>query len=122
MAKLDRASRERLRRMLTERLPGHWAVTSDATEYAYVEADQDGDRPDTRFPDVGTSVVEVTNGPNGIVATAYVRVRCPPGYPEARKPLRTLCEERGRGWSRRVADAIIEHALEADAERPATGP
>lgn len=118
MAKLTRDVRERMAEMLKERLPPHWRVTQGASDGAYVEADQDGERPESDFPMEGSAVIAACNGPRTVVATAFVRVKCPPGYPEARKPLRTLSEYKGLGWLEKTVEAMAEYAAEVDPERP----
>jgi len=118
VAKLSRANRKRMAELLVERLPPHWSVTTDAAEYAFVEADQDGDRPESRFPQLGTTVLAATNGPSTVVVTAFERVKCPAGYPEARKPTSTVCEFSGRGWMEKTVQAMVDHAVEVDKKRP----
>lgn len=115
MAKLDRKSRMLILNELKLRLPAHWAVTDGRDDHIFVEADQDGRRPDWEFPTIGSTVMEArNNADSGITVIAYRRIKCPPGMVEARKVSAIVCEEAGLGWRDRLVEAMVQHAAQAD--------
>lgn len=117
MAKLDKRPREALVKALQEGVAPPWTVTSGVQPAAYIEIDEDGERPDTRFPDIGTIVLSMTNDAEGVLLVYHRRVRCPPGYTEARRPIRTIACDSGVGWKERLVAAALEAVDQVDAVR-----
>jgi len=116
MAQLGKTIRQALAEAIRNRLPSHWHVVAGDTGYAFIEIDQDGNKPANRFPAEGSTVITVSNGENStVVAEAFLRVKCPPGYVEARQHEGVLCAVSGLGWKKALTEAIVAHALEADA-------
>lgn len=116
MARLDKTSRHAVAIAVKTRLPPHWHVVAGDDGYAFIEIDQDGKKPANRFPAEGSTVIHISNGDNGtVVAESFTRVPCPPGYVEARQPAGVICMVAGKGWRNELAEAIVNHALEADA-------
>ena len=123
MAKLDAATRKKLGKMLKERIPQHWKVHVGETGIASILVDQDGLRPDNRFPEPDSHVIVIENGPdNQVDADLFLRVRCPPGYAEARQPIGILSREGGRGWTDRMADDIASTVMQIEASLTAAEP
>jgi hypothetical protein len=114
VARLDRGSRQRLVATLTEQLPPHWKATEGVKDKAFVEVDQDGHRPGSRFPLIGSTILRIEVEGDVFAASAFKRVRCPPGYVEARKPDGVFYSFAGRGWAERIAGAVIEKAVQRD--------
>jgi hypothetical protein len=117
MARLDKSIRKKLAELLREQLPHHWMVKVGVSGHAYLEVDQDGMRPDSEFPTLGTTVIVIENDPEEgcVVAEVFKRVKCPPGYTEGREHEGTLAVVSGRGWKELLADTISTFAVELDA-------
>jgi hypothetical protein len=116
MAKLDEKSRTRIGELLKEKIPPHWKVAIGLRGCAFLEVDQDGGRPLSRFPTPDSHVIVVQNGPeNHVDADLFVRVDCPPGYAEARQPVGTISHEAGVGWKERMAEDIADVVMEIEA-------
>jgi len=123
MAKLDTATRENLGILLRQKLPQHWTVGIGGRGVACIEIDQDGTRPENRFPEPDSHVIVLTNGPhNHVDADLFVRVDCPPGYAEARQPIGTLSREGGRGWKERIAEDVVTAVMQIEASLTAGEP
>jgi len=123
MAKLNTAERQKLGTLLKDRLPPHWTVGIGGQGVAAIEIDQDGTRPENRFPEPDSHVIVLTNGPdNHVDADLFVRVDCPPGYAEARQPIGTLSREGGRGWKERLAEDVANAVMQIEASLTAGEP
>jgi len=123
MAKLDMKTRNLLGSMLTDRLPPHWTVKIGGHGIATIEVDQDGTRPESRFPEPDSHVIHIENGPdNQVDADLFLRVECPPGYAEARQPIGILSREGGRGWKDRFVEDIHNAVMQIEASLTAGEP
>lgn len=123
MAKMDATARQKLGTLLKERLPPHWTVGIGGPGVAFIEIDQDGTRPENRFPEPDSHVIVIGNGPgNQVDADLFVRVDCPPGYAEARQPVGTLSREGGRGWKERLAEDVTTAVMQIEASLTAGEP
>lgn len=116
MARLDKTSRHLVAIAVKTELPAHWHVVAGADGYAFIEVDQDGNKPANRFPAEGSAVIRISNGENNtVIAEMFTRVKCPPGYVEARQHIGVLCVVAGQGWRSKLTETVVAHAIEADA-------
>ncbi len=115
MARLDKAVRDTLVDRIREGLPPGWTAIAGSGGHAFIKVDQDGNKASNKFNRIGTFVFMVEHQPDGaITATLFERVKCPPGYAEARKKVRVFCTLQGRGWRKQLLEAIAAQAIEQD--------
>jgi len=111
-------SRQSIAKTIQKKVPAHWKVTIGEKGDPTVVVDQDGERPEYRFPEIGTQVVVIEKAPDDDVirAVAYERVKCPPGFTEARKKVRVLASGTVPGWQDKISRAVQRYVQKVEAE------
>lgn len=105
MSYLNPRTRNKLANTIKKQIPGSWDVLAPKG-HSYVEIDQDGERPAHRFPMVGSTVLRVEEGTEGVTVTQYKRIRCVPGYSETRQKIGILASSASEDWQQVITTAI----------------